>query len=100
MTDGLTERGRCRNSRMVATVFGIIVAFGFLMEKIGFVATVLIVAASCGWYSASAPAVLVAGMAIGMAVGCWVVFGQMLGAYLPPAPGSPCFDRSALDSGE
>jgi len=73
------------NLRMVATVFGIIVTFGFLMEKIGFVlATILIVTGSLWFALGVRRPVLVAGMAFGMAFGCWVVFGQMLGAYLPP----------------
>jgi putative tricarboxylic transport membrane protein len=71
--------------RMVASVFVFIVVYGFLMEKIGFVVSTLVVV----------PALMVfvlrirsfksiAAMTIGLAFGCWLVFGKLLGAYMPP----------------
>ncbi|MCT8973907.1 tripartite tricarboxylate transporter TctB family protein [Microbaculum marinisediminis] len=71
--------------RVVASVFVIIVGFGFLMEKLGFViATVTIVSMSMWLVLGIRKPTVIAGMAIGLAGGCWLVFGKILGAYLPP----------------
>ena len=70
---------------MVVALFVTITVYGFLMEKIGFVTSTLVVV----------PALMVlvlrvrnrkqiAGMALGLAFGCWLVFGKLLGAYMPP----------------
>lgn len=71
--------------RMIVSVFAIIVAYGFLMEKLGFVlATPVIIAAMMWLVLGIRRPVLVAGMAFGITLGCWLVFGKVLGAYLPP----------------
>lgn len=71
--------------RMIVSVFAIITAYGFLMEKVGFViATPLIVVAMMGLVLGIRRPVIIAGMAFGITFGCWLVFGKILGAYLPP----------------
>lgn len=73
------------NLWMVAALFITVVVYGFAMEKIGFVLSTLLVV----------PAVMIlilrirswqriVGMAVGLAFGCWLVFGKILGAYIPP----------------
>jgi len=90
-TDGFTEKGRAE-LRMVASVFAVIVAYGFLMEKIGFeIATVLTVTASMWLVLGIRKPTVIAAMAIGLAGGCWLVFGKILGAYLPPGTWLPNF---------
>ncbi|MGE0846807.1 MAG: tripartite tricarboxylate transporter TctB family protein [Flavobacteriaceae bacterium] len=71
--------------RMVAVVLAIICLYGFLMEKIGFVlATIIVVVGTIRFALGIRRPLLTAGMALGMSLGCWVVFGRILGAYLPP----------------
>ena len=73
------------NLWMVAALFITIIIYGFAMEKIGFVLSTLLVV----------PAVMIlilrmrnwqriVGMAVGLAFGCWLIFGKLLGAYIPP----------------
>ncbi|SNT37453.1 tripartite tricarboxylate transporter TctB family protein [Tropicimonas sediminicola] len=69
---------------VVATVTVIIAAFGWLMPKIGFVpATALTVAVTLVGPLGERRWLLVLGMALGIAVGAWLAFGQILGAYMP-----------------
>ena len=69
---------------IVATVCGIIIAFGWLMPKIGFVAAAaLTVAVTLVGPLGERRPLLVAGMAVGIAIGAWLAFGQILGAYMP-----------------
>ena len=71
--------------RMVFSVFAVIVAYGFLMEKIGFVlATLVTIPAMMMLVLGIRDPLRIAGMAFGMTFGCWLVFGKLLGAYLPP----------------
>ncbi|WP_436643139.1 tripartite tricarboxylate transporter TctB family protein [Microbaculum sp. FT89] len=71
--------------RVVASVFAIIIGYGFLMEKLGFaIATVMVVSTSMWLVLGIRKPTVIAAMAIGLAGGCWLVFGKLLGAYLPP----------------
>ena len=71
--------------RMVFSVFAVIVAYGFLMEKIGFVlATLVTIPAMMMLVLGIRDPLRIAGMAFAMTFGCWLVFGKLLGAYLPP----------------
>ena len=79
--------------RMVFSVFAVIVAYGFLMEKIGFQPVPFLLTRCRTLVTIPAMMMLVlgirdplriAGMAFGMTFGCWLVFGKLLGAYLPP----------------
>ncbi|MFY0690507.1 MAG: tripartite tricarboxylate transporter TctB family protein [Paracoccaceae bacterium] len=70
---------------LVATVCGIIAVYGFLMQTIGFMpATVLTVMATLIFALGERRPLVVIGMGLGIAVGVWAAFGQLLGAYMPP----------------
>lgn len=85
-TDEQTAKSTARTDLKTAgSVFAIIVAYGFLMQKTGFViATLIIVAAAMGLVLGIRRPVPIALMAVGIAFGCWLIFGEILGAYLPP----------------
>ncbi|TCP41816.1 tripartite tricarboxylate transporter TctB family protein [Rhodovulum marinum] len=69
---------------LVAAVCGIIAGYGVLMQKIGFVpATVLTVAGTLVFVLGERRPLVVGGMALGIALGAWLAFGQVLGAYMP-----------------
>lgn len=71
--------------RMICSVFVIIIAYGFLMQKVGFViATLAVVAATMWLVLGIRKPIQIAAMAAGLTGGCWLVFGEILGAYLPP----------------
>lgn len=69
----------------VAYVVVLTIGYGFLLEKMGFlIATpILIVAALWGMLGVRKPTQVLV-FALGMTIGCWLVFGKLLGAYLPP----------------
>jgi hypothetical protein len=70
--------------RMAGSVFAIIVVYGFLMQKAGFVIATLAVVAATMWLILGVrKPVPIAAMAVGIAFGCWLIFGEILGAYLP-----------------
>jgi hypothetical protein len=69
---------------LVAVVCGLIVAFGWLMPKIGFIlATMVTVAVALAGPLGERRPLLVGGMAVGIALGAWLAFGKILGAYMP-----------------
>ena len=71
--------------RLVLSLVLVIVAYGFLMEKVGFVlATLATVAVMVGLILKIRNPLTIIGMAVGLAFGCWLLFGKILGAYLPP----------------
>lgn len=71
--------------RLVLSLVLVIVAYGFLMEKVGFVlATLVTVAVMVGLILKIRNPLTIIGMAVGLAFGCWLLFGKILGAYLPP----------------
>lgn len=81
-----------RRLGVVVTVCGIIVAFGWLMPRIGFMpATALTVAVTLVGPLGERRPVLVIGMALGIALGAWLAFGKILGAYMPPGNWIPIF---------
>lgn len=76
---------------VVATI-GSIVFYGALLETLGFLPTTVIVVALLMVFvlRARSPA-LIAGMSIGLAVGSYIVFGKLLGTYLPPGTVMPIY---------
>jgi hypothetical protein len=69
---------------VVATI-GTIAIYGALMEPLGFiVSTILIVAAIMVVILRMRAPVMIAAMSIGISLGCYLVFGKLLGTYLPP----------------
>lgn len=69
---------------IVGSVFVGILGYGFLMEKVGFVlATPVFIAALMITVLRSRSPVKISAMSIGLTAGCWLLFGNLLGAYLP-----------------
>lgn len=69
--------------RVLLTVCVAIAIYGYLMQKIGFVvATFLTVMALLLSLKERRFRVLF-GMGLGITLGCWLVFGELLGAYIP-----------------
>ena len=66
------------------TIAGLVV-YGMLLEPFGFIpSTALGVTAMMVFALRVRSPVLIAGMAIGLSLGCYLVFGKLLGTYLPP----------------
>lgn len=87
--DAADDETQARTTRtdlkMAGWVFVIIVAYGYLMQKTGFVIATLIIVVATMWLVVGVRRPLpIAAMAVGIAFGCWLVFGKILGAYLPP----------------
>jgi hypothetical protein len=76
---------RVHRARFAIGVFGLIILYGFLMEKIGFVIATpaLIIGTLAGLLRLRSP-VLIIGLAIGITAACWLIFNKLLGIYLPP----------------
>ncbi|MGI9480776.1 MAG: tripartite tricarboxylate transporter TctB family protein [Hyphomicrobiales bacterium] len=71
--------------KIALSVFGLVLAYGFLLFKIGFVLATPLVAAAAMWGILEIRNIKqIAAMAFGITAGCWLVFGKLLGAYLPP----------------
>ena len=69
---------------VVITVGGLIV-YGMLLEPFGFIpSTAFMVAVILFFGLRVRSPVMLAGMAIGLSLGCYLVFGKLLGTYLPP----------------
>lgn len=69
---------------VVVTVAGL-VAYGMLLEPFGFMpSTAFIVAVTLYFVLRVRSLLLIGSMAIGLSLGCYLVFGKLLGTYLPP----------------
>lgn len=69
----------------VAATIGSIVLYGALLEPLGFiVSTVLIVAAIMIVVLRLQAPITIAAMSVGLSLGSYLVFGKLLGTYLPP----------------
>ena len=69
----------------VISVFGLIVGYCFFMEKIGFLLATPIAVGIGLWVLLKVrKPTLVGSLAFGITIGCWLMFGKLLGAYLPP----------------
>ena len=69
---------------VIATIAAI-AGYGFFMEKLGFLpATMLAVAGMLVVVLRVRSVVMIISMSIGLAIGCYVLFGTLLGTYLPP----------------
>ena len=61
------------------------VIYGMLLEPFGFIpSTAFVVAALLLLVLRVRSVLVIAGMAIGLSLGCYLVFGKLLGVYLPP----------------
>jgi putative tricarboxylic transport membrane protein len=66
------------------TIVGFVV-YGMLLEPFGFIpSTAFVVVALLLFVLRVRSPVLIGGMAIGLSLGCYLVFGKLLGVYLPP----------------
>ncbi len=75
---------RVEGAAFAAWVFGLIVFYGFLMDKTGFlIATPVVVAATLAGVLRVRNPVLILGFAAGITAGCWLLFNKLLGIYLP-----------------
>jgi putative tricarboxylic transport membrane protein len=69
---------------VVMTIAGFVV-YGMLLEPFGFIpSTAFVVAVFLLLVLRVRSPVTVAGMAIGLSLGCYLVFGKLLGVYMPP----------------
>lgn len=69
----------------VAMTVGGLVVYGMLLEPFGFIpSTAFMVTVILLFGLRVRSLVMVAGMAIGLSLGCYLVFGKLLGTYLPP----------------
>ena len=69
----------------VAITVGGLVVYGILLEPFGFIpSTIFAVAAIMLVGLRVRSLVTVAAMSIGLSLGCYLVFGKLLGTYLPP----------------
>ncbi|RMD94494.1 MAG: tripartite tricarboxylate transporter TctB family protein, partial [Alphaproteobacteria bacterium] len=87
--EGEGEEGKAvtpgRRLLTVATVCAIIIGYGWLMPRLGFMpATALAVLVTLVGPLGERRPVLILGMSLGIALGAWLAFGKILGAYMPP----------------
>jgi hypothetical protein len=69
---------------VVFTIGGLVV-YGMLLEPFGFIpSTAVGLVMTMVFALRIRSPVLIAGMAIGLSLGCYLVFGKLLGTYLPP----------------
>lgn len=69
----------------VAATIGGLVAYGFMLQPLGFIpSTAIIVTVVMVLVLRIFSPMLVATMAIGLSLGSYLVFGKLLGTYLPP----------------
>jgi putative tricarboxylic transport membrane protein len=69
----------------VAMTIASFVVYGMLLEPFGFIpSTAFVVAAILFFVLRVRSPLVLAGMAIGLSLGCYLVFGKLLGTYMPP----------------
>ena len=69
----------------VAMTVGGLVVYGMLLEPFGFIPSTAFMVAVVMFFGLRVRSpVMLAGMAIGLSLGCYLVFGKLLGTYLPP----------------
>lgn len=72
------------SAAVLMTIAGFVV-YGMLLEPFGFIpSTAFVVAVLLLLVLRVRSLVTVAGMAIGLSLGCYLVFGKLLGVYMPP----------------
>ena len=70
--------------RLAGGVFLVIIGYGFLLEKLGFVlATLIMITVTLVGVLGLRRPLLIAAIAAGVTIGCWAIFGKLLGVYLP-----------------
>ncbi|WP_322989377.1 MULTISPECIES: tripartite tricarboxylate transporter TctB family protein [unclassified Hoeflea] len=69
--------------RVLVTVCVAIAIYGYLMQKLGFVVATFLTVVALLLTLKERRFRVVLGMGLGITLGCWLVFGQLLGAYIP-----------------
>jgi len=69
--------------RVLVTVCGAIAIYGYLMQKLGFVVATFLTVVTLLLTLKERRVRVLLGMGLGITLGCWLVFGELLGAYIP-----------------
>ncbi|MBI3433783.1 MAG: tripartite tricarboxylate transporter TctB family protein [Proteobacteria bacterium] len=89
--DGDVIGGQHEVFAVVSVVLAILV-YGAMMEPLGFLpTTVLVVGGILIFVLGVRKPLVVLAVSIGLAVGCYIVFGKLLGTYLPPGTLIPIY---------
>ncbi len=73
-----------RETTLVAGIFGLLILYAFLLDKVGFViATPVVIGLAMSGLLRMRQWVLVGSLAVGFTLGCWVIFDAVLGTPLP-----------------
>ncbi|MDA1184202.1 MAG: tripartite tricarboxylate transporter TctB family protein [Acidobacteria bacterium] len=73
-----------REAWLAIGTFGLLILYAFLLDKIGFiVATPVVIATAMYGLAQVRRWVLIGSLAIGITLGCWVIFDALLGTPLP-----------------
>lgn len=73
-----------REAGLAAGTFGLLILYAFLLDKIGFVtATPVVIAIAMHGLAQVRRWVLLGSIAVGITLGCWVIFDVLLGTPLP-----------------
>jgi putative tricarboxylic transport membrane protein len=82
--DGLSSAGPALRTRVALTTFALLVAYAFLLDKAGFIASTiaLMVVLMAGILGLRRWA-LIGGLAVVFTIACWAVFVSLLGVPLP-----------------
>ncbi len=73
-----------REALVAAGTIGLLVLYAFLLERVGFlIATPVAIALAMRGLVGVRSGVRIAALAIGFTIGCWVIFGALLGTPLP-----------------
>jgi putative tricarboxylic transport membrane protein len=76
--------GPSETTSVLATI-GCLAGYAFLLEPLGFIlSTVVAVAVIMVFLLRIRAPLTIAAMSLGLAIGCYIVFGKLLGTYLPP----------------
>lgn len=69
--------------RVLVTVCIAIAVYGYLMQKVGFVMSTFLTVVGLLLILKERRVLILAGMGLGITLGSWLVFGEVLGAYIP-----------------
>jgi hypothetical protein len=73
-----------REGVVAAGTIGVLLLYAFLLERVGFlIATPVAIALAMRGLVSERRVVLTVALAVGVTIGCWAIFGALLGAPLP-----------------
>jgi hypothetical protein len=76
-----------REAALAGAVFGLLIFYAFLLERVGFlIATPVVMALAMVGPLRMRTWLVVALLAVGFTFGCWVIFDSLLGTPLPRGP--------------